>query len=144
MCIRSRYLMIATPATVLRRFFWNFTGVLIMVWRYACVFCFSLSSNYYIFLFFFFFFYVFPCCELSRFGLPVQSQLAHYIKMTSYQRRCDVITSHRRWYDVILTLCAHWGVYIAWLVCELLLHVSTDIFETLHTFSTCSEDLHVV
>ena len=28
--------------------------------------------------------------------------------MTSYQRRCDVITSHRRWYDVILTLCAHW------------------------------------
>ena len=29
--------------------------------------------------------------------------------MTSYQRRCDVITSHRRWYDIILTLCAHWG-----------------------------------
>ena len=28
--------------------------------------------------------------------------------MMSYQRRCDVITSHRRWYDVILTLCAHW------------------------------------
>ena len=28
--------------------------------------------------------------------------------MTSYQRRCDVITSHRRWYDVILTLSAHW------------------------------------
>ena len=28
--------------------------------------------------------------------------------MTSYQRRCDVITSHRRWYDVILTLCAQW------------------------------------
>ena len=28
--------------------------------------------------------------------------------MTSYQRRCDVITSHRRWYDVILMLCA-WG-----------------------------------
>ena len=36
-------------------------------------------------------------------------QQAHNIKMTSYQRRCDVITSHRRWYDVILTLCAHWG-----------------------------------
>ena len=36
------------------------------------------------------------------------SQQAHNIKMTSYQRRCDVITSHRRWYDVILTLCAHW------------------------------------
>ena len=36
------------------------------------------------------------------------SQQAHNIKMTSYQRRCDVITSHRRWYDVILTSCAHW------------------------------------
>ena len=31
--------------------------------------------------------------------------------MTSYQRRCDVITSHRRWYDVILTLCAHWVIF---------------------------------
>ena len=46
-------------------------------------------------------------------SLPVQTilvgtQQAHNMKMTSYQRRCDVITSHRRWYDVILTLCAHW------------------------------------
>ena len=31
------------------------------------------------------------------------TQQAHNIKMTSYQRRCDVITSHRRWYDVILS-----------------------------------------
>ena len=31
--------------------------------------------------------------------------------MTSYQHRCDVITSHRRWYDVILMLCACWEVY---------------------------------
>ena len=38
----------------------------------------------------------------------VPPQQAHNIKMTSYQRRCDVITSHRRWYDVILTLCAYW------------------------------------
>ena len=36
------------------------------------------------------------------------TQQANNIKMTSYERRCDVITSHRRWYDVILTLCAHW------------------------------------
>ena len=34
------------------------------------------------------------------------AQWAHNVKMTSYQRRCDVITSHRRWYDVILMLCA--------------------------------------
>ena len=32
----SRYLVGATPPTVLCRFFWNFTGVLAMVWRYAC------------------------------------------------------------------------------------------------------------
>ena len=36
------------------------------------------------------------------------TQWAHNVKMTSYQRRCDVITSHRRWYDVILMLCACW------------------------------------
>ena len=36
------------------------------------------------------------------------SQWAHNVKMTSYQRRCDVITSHRRLYDVILMLCACW------------------------------------
>ena len=33
---------------------------------------------------------------------------AHNVKMTSNQRRCDVITSHRRLYDVILMLCAYW------------------------------------
>ena len=39
-----------------------------------------------------------------------QPQQAYNIKMTSYQRQCDVITSHRRWYDVILTLCACWDL----------------------------------
>ena len=28
--------------------------------------------------------------------------------MTSKQRRCDVMTSHRRWYDVVSRLCACW------------------------------------
>ena len=36
--IRSRYLVPVTPTTVLSRSFWNFTGVLRMVWRYACGF----------------------------------------------------------------------------------------------------------
>ena len=36
------------------------------------------------------------------------TQLAHDVKMTSYQRRCDVMTSHRRRSDVILTSCACW------------------------------------
>ena len=36
------------------------------------------------------------------------TQRAHDVKMTSYQRRCDVMTSHRRRSDVILTSCACW------------------------------------
>ena len=39
----------------------------------------------------------------------VLTQRAHDVKMTSYQRRCDVMTSHRRRYDVIMTSCACWG-----------------------------------
>ena len=36
--IGNRYLVPLTPPTVLSRSFWNFTGALRMVWRYACVF----------------------------------------------------------------------------------------------------------
>ena len=36
--IGRRYLDPVTPTTVLSRSFWNFTGALRMVWRYACVF----------------------------------------------------------------------------------------------------------
>ena len=34
--IGSRYLVPLTPPTVFGRSFWNFTGALRMVWRYAC------------------------------------------------------------------------------------------------------------
>ena len=37
--IFSRYLVPLTPPTVFVRSFWNFTGALRMVWRYACGFC---------------------------------------------------------------------------------------------------------
>ena len=37
-CIWSMYLVSATPPTVFGESFWNFTGVLRMVWRYACCF----------------------------------------------------------------------------------------------------------
>ena len=37
-CIGSRYLVPLTPPTVFGRSFWNFTGALRMVWRYACGF----------------------------------------------------------------------------------------------------------
>ena len=36
--IGCRYLDSVTPTTVLSRSFWNFTGALRMVWRYACIF----------------------------------------------------------------------------------------------------------
>ena len=36
------------------------------------------------------------------------TQRAHDVKMTSYQRRCEVMTSHRCRTDVILTSCACW------------------------------------
>ena len=36
--IFSRYLVPLTPPTVFVQSFWNFTGALRMVWRYACVF----------------------------------------------------------------------------------------------------------
>ena len=37
-CIWSMYLVSATPPTVFGESFWNFTGVLTMVWRYAYCF----------------------------------------------------------------------------------------------------------
>ena len=37
-CIWSKYLVSATPPTVFGESFWNFTGVLRMVWRYAYCF----------------------------------------------------------------------------------------------------------
>ena len=37
------------------------------------------------------------------------TQRAHGVRMTSYQRRCDVMTSHRRRSDVIMTSCACWA-----------------------------------
>ena len=41
--------------------------------------------------------------------LKEMSQLADGVKMTSYRRGCDVITSQRRVYNVILTSYALWG-----------------------------------
>ena len=47
--IGSRYLVPVTPTTVLSRSFWNFTGALRMVWKYACGF--FESWNYFLSLF---------------------------------------------------------------------------------------------
>ena len=42
--IFSRYLVPLTPPTVFVRSFWNFTGALRMVWRYACGFLACLNN----------------------------------------------------------------------------------------------------
>ena len=44
----------------------------------------------------------------TRTRCTFKTQRAHGVKMTLYQRRCDVMTSHRRRSDVILTPCACW------------------------------------
>ena len=49
-CICSRYLVSATPPTVFDRSFWNSTGVLIMVWRFACAFYRILKLFFFTFL----------------------------------------------------------------------------------------------
>ena len=49
--ICSRYRVCATPPTVLGLSFWNYTGSLMMVWRWSCVF-FLESWNYFLSLFF--------------------------------------------------------------------------------------------
>ena len=47
---------------------------------------------------------IFQVLQLQKHVTPQ----AHDVKMMSYGRRCDVITSHRRQYDVISTLCVCW------------------------------------
>ena len=49
--------------------------------------------------------------ELSE-AVAEPTQRAFGAKMTSDQRRCDVITSHRRLYDVILVPNARWASVI--------------------------------
>ena len=44
--------------------------------------------------------------KLNIFILPNVSQRAHKVDLTSYWRRCDVMTSHRRQYDIVSTSCA--------------------------------------
>ena len=56
-CICSRYLVSATPPTVLYHSHWNYTGVSTIVWRYACAFFFRILKL--LFFFFFTFFHIF-------------------------------------------------------------------------------------
>ena len=52
-------------------------------------------------------------CHVSLFGPefgPIRSRQAHDVNTTSPQRRCNVMTLHRRWGDVIFTSCARWDL----------------------------------
>ena len=46
-------------------------------------------------------------CAMKRH--TVMTRQAHDVNTTSPQRRCNVMTLHRRWGDVIFTSCARWG-----------------------------------
>ena len=55
---------------------------------------------------------------LHRLQSKAESQRTHDVEMTSYRRRCDVITSHRRQSEVILTSCACWDGAFLQIKCE--------------------------
>ena len=57
--------------------------------------------------------YLFCVVIVTFMTLIVLSQRAHDVRMTSYQCRCDVMTSHRRRSDVILTSCACWNTSLS-------------------------------
>ena len=60
------------------------------------------------------------CVHLKKrenriFGIHIfshSSQRAHDVNITSPQRRCNVMTLHRRWGDVIFTSCARWVIFM--------------------------------
>ena len=57
---RSRCLVSTTPPTALSKCFWNFTGILLMVWGYTCALG-ILKLCFLIFFFFFFFLLQYLC-----------------------------------------------------------------------------------
>ena len=52
----------------------------------------------------------YPTASTFALWMPeyISSQRAHDVYTTSAQRRCNVMTLHRRWGDVVLTSCARW------------------------------------
>ena len=56
-----------------------------------------------------------------------RAQRAHDVYTTSVQRRCNVMTLHRHWGDVVLTSCACWELLLL-AVYPFTLNVVTDDF----------------
>ena len=153
--------MSATLLTVLHQSFWNFAGVLIMVWGCAC------GLDIIVRLFFVTFFHfvnlvIFrPQCIYSGFLVSATPHTRLYRSLWNFAHvfsmvwRCacglDVILalifvtfstlrtlsfSDLRFYESVVT--------VSTLGAQLLKQFYTDLFETLHIFSPWSGDVHVV
>ena len=51
-----------------------------------------------------------PAGTWRKYNVVSTSMQRHDVNITSSQRRCNVMTLHRRWGDVIFTSCARWGL----------------------------------
>ena len=71
-----------------------------------CVFFVS-KGNLFLLLFYSTVAGVMPCGGRKRLPVHHHTQRAHDVNITSPQRRCNVMTLHRRWGDVIFTSCAY-------------------------------------
>ena len=56
----------------------------------------------------------YPLGHSAHFYSNLNTQRAHDVNITPPQRRCNVMTLHRRWGDVIFTSCACWVVALLW------------------------------
>ena len=104
----SRYLVSATPPTVLNQSFWNFICVLIMVWKYACVFYRILFffSPFFTFLIYTFFFAWFQVCSRYLVSPAPPSFTLILLKL----RRCfnhDVKIFACAFYRILRTFFSH-------------------------------------
>ena len=65
------------------------------------------------------------CMPAGSSHAPVHAQRSHYVKITSERPRCDMMTSRRREYEVIWTLCARWVYIYVGTVQLLLVHLQS-------------------
>ena len=164
-CIWSMYLVSATPPTVFGESFWNFTGVLRIVWRYA--YCFFRILK----LFFYHFLRIFNLDIFRALILQICIWSMYLVSATpptvfgeSFWNFTDVLRMVWRYaycffrilklffitFFAFLTMTFFeplyyryvYGVYT--LYRRLLLQFLATPFETLQLFSGWSEDMHIV
>ena len=112
----------------------NTSGVCFFFFFFFCLFVFLFFVVFFFLFFFFLFFFITtmfyinsyiqfkqcrPWCDAAFCGVwsrstmfaNAPSQRAHDVNIMSPQRRCNVMTLHRRWGDVIFTSCARWVLW---------------------------------